>query len=269
EPIPFIIGGSDGCLANLGSNAIEPGALSLTIGTSGAVRMVSRRPKPDIQQRIFNYILSEDWIVSGGPINNGGNAVKWWMENFVTPGESGLKNFDEHVRNVDSIPVGSEGLIFLPYLLGERAPIWDANAKAVIFGITPHHGPQHFLRALLEGIGFSLYQIALSLEEAIGPIEKVFASGGFIQSETWLKIIADIFNKKIYVMNVADASALGAAIMGYFSLEVIKDLKDGAGKISVHRTFDPDLENHERYMKNFSIYQKLYGKLKDELDGAE
>ncbi|PWT76249.1 MAG: gluconate kinase [Bacteroidetes bacterium] len=266
EPIPFIIGGSDGCLANLGSNAMEPGALSLTIGTSGAVRLVTRTPKPDIQQRIFNYILTEDWIVSGGPINNGGNAVKWWIENFVEQGKNGLKNFDDHVRNTNSVPAGSDGLIFLPYLFGERAPIWDANARAVFFGILPNHGSQHFLKALLEGIGFSLYQIALSLEETVGPIDKVLASGGFIQSETWLQIIADIFNKNVFVMNVADASAIGAAIMGYYSIGVIRKLEEGSGMIQDHRVFEPNAQSHQRYMQNFSIYIRLYEKLKDEFE---
>ena len=96
--IPFIIGGSDGCLANLGSGAMSTGELALTIGTSGAVRMTSSKPKHDSQQRIFNYILTEELYVSGGPVNNGGNVMKWYVENFMRKSASGKKDFSAYVQ---------------------------------------------------------------------------------------------------------------------------------------------------------------------------
>ena len=264
EQIPFIIGGTDGCLANLGSNAINPGDLALTIGTSGAVRMVSSRPKADPKQRIFNYILTEDLFVSGGAINNGGVAIKWYVENFMGKQGDSTKDLGEIVKSTDKIAPGSEGLIFLPYLLGERAPVWDANAKGVFFGIYSGHTSAHFLRAVIEGISFSLFQVGRCLEETVGPIEKIYASGGFIQSPNWLQMIADIFNKKVFVTNSADASAIGAAILGLYALKEIDNLFEARKMVRVQETYHPIESNHRAYMKNFSVFDVLYEKLKSE-----
>jgi len=118
----------------------------------------------------------------------------------------------------------------------------------------------------MEGIGFSLYAIGLSLEETVGPVEKIYASGGFIQSPLWVQIIADIFNKNVYVMNVADASATGAAMIGLLALEEIRDLEETRAMIQIHKTYFPDTGNHVVYLKNFSIFERLYGKLKDEFE---
>jgi gluconokinase len=263
--IPFVIGANDGCLANLGSRAVHPGEMALTIGTSGAARMISTKPRHDPQGRIFNYILTEQLYVSGGPINNGGVAVKWWIENFIEKTGSFSDNLDAYLTGVSSIPPGSDGLIFLPYLLGERAPIWDADAKAVFFGIRSNHGSQHFLRSVIEGISFSLYQIGLSLEETIGRIKKIYASGGFIQSAIWLQLIADVFNREVSVTSEADASAMGAAIMGWHALGEIDNLQEPLDKTGLLQTYYPDENNHKIYMKNFSIFARLYDKLKDEL----
>jgi gluconokinase len=266
DKIPFVIGGSDGCLANLGSHAIEPGEMALTIGTSGAARLVSEKPKHDSRARIFNYILTEQLYVSGGAINNGGNVIRWWTDHFMNKPGSGQNNFAENLQEVADIPAGSEGLIFLPYLLGERAPVWDANAKGVFFGITPNHSSGHFLRAILEGIGFSLYSIGLSLEETVGPVKKIYASGGFINSDLWVQIVSDIFDKNVYVTNVADASATGAAMIGLLALREIKNLEETRTMMQIQKTFLPDKANHSVYLKNFFIFESLYEKLKDEFE---
>ena len=262
--ISFIIGGNDGCLANLGSNAVKPGEMALTIGTSGAARMTTAKPKHDPKQRIFNYMLTEDLYVSGGAINNGGIAVKWFIENFLGKQSSNAKDFTSFAETADSIAPGSDGLIFLPYLQGERAPVWDPDARAVFFGIHPGHTQQHFMRSVIEGISFSLYQVGLSLEETIGKIEKIYASGGFIQSKIWLQMVADIFNKQVCVTNMADASAIGAAIMGFYALGIIHNLDETNKLISIHQTYYPDEDRHKIYQENFSVFAVLYDKLKDE-----
>ena len=187
------------------------------------------------KERIFNYILTEGLYVSGGAINNGGIAVKWYVDNFMPKNGTSPKDFSSMVEETEKINPGSEGLIFLPYLLGERAPVWNADAKGVFFGIYSGHTAQHFLRSVIEGISFSLYQIALTLEEIITPVKKIYASGGFIHSSIWLQMIADIFNKEVCVTNSADASAVGAAIMGLYALKEIPDLMD-TGKNDPHRT---------------------------------
>ena len=169
---PFVIGASDGCLANLGTGAVRPGATALTIGTSGAVRMAVRTPEYDARERLFTYILTPGLYIMGGATNNGGNAVQWYA------GLAG-KTLDQLADLAGQAPAGCEGLIFLPYLLGERAPVWDASASGVFFGIRSLHGQAHFARAVLEGVSYGLRQIGASLEETVGPLEQIYASGGF------------------------------------------------------------------------------------------
>ena len=99
-------------------------------------------------------------------------------------------------KEADGVPPGCEGLIFLPYLQGERAPVWDADARGVFFGVRSVHDHRHFTRACLEGVSYSLFQIGDSLAETIGPIEHIYASGGFTRSDVWLQLVADVFHKE-------------------------------------------------------------------------
>lgn len=263
EGTPFVIGSSDGCLANLGSRALLPGETTLTIGTSGAVRMTTGAPAADPGERIFNYILTDKLYISGGGTNNGGGVVQWYMEQFLGKKEAGPKELSNLVAQADTVTPGCEGLVFLPYLQGERAPIWNADAKGVFFGIRSGHEQRHFMRAVLEGISYSLYQVGASLEDSIGPIKHIYASGGFTHSATWLQLIADVFYKKVYVIDQADASAIGAAIMGFYALGCIPDLEASAGMVRIQATYDPDEERHRIYQKNFSVFTALYERLKD------
>lgn len=260
--LPFIIGGSDGCLANLGSRALRPGETTLTIGTSGAVRMTTTRPEHDPRERTFNYILTEKLYVSGGATNNGGGVVQWYIENFLGRTAGGLKDLGAFVEEAATVEPGCEGLVFLPYLQGERAPLWDAAAKGVFFGIRSGHGQRHFMRAVLEGISFSLFQVGASLEETIGPIGCIYASGGFIRSKDWLQMVADVFNKKVCVTNAADASAIGAAIMGMYALKMIGELEEAEKMIRVVETYIPDGDRHGVYLRQLGIFGSLYERLK-------
>jgi len=264
DDVPFIIGGSDGCLANLGSNAIHHGDTSLTIGTSGALRMASAKPKHDPKQRIFNYILTKDLYVSGGGMNNGGAVVEWYIKNFLAQPSINGNDFKRSLEMIDEVPSGADGLIFLPYLFGERAPIWDADARAVFFGINSMHTEKHFMRSVIEGISFALYQIGISLEETIGPIKTIYASGGFIQSSSWLQIIADVFNKEVIVSNVADGSAIGSSIIGFRAVGLIRNLDEMTRFIFDQQKYIPDEHNNKIYMRNFLKFSSLYDKLKSE-----
>jgi gluconokinase len=263
EGLPFIIGGSDGCLANLGSGALLRGETALTIGTSGAVRMTTTRPEYDVKERIFNYVLTDRLYVSGGATNNGGGVVQWYVEHFAGGKAGDSKDMAARMAEADSVPPGCEGLVFLPYLRGERAPIWDADAKGVWFGIRSIHEQRHFMRSVLEGISYAVYQIGTSLEETIGPIKNIYSSGGFTHSATWLQMIADVFMKKVHVTGAADASAIGAAILGFYALGIIGDPPAAASLIRVEETYEPDEGRHRVYQENFRIYSALYERLKD------
>ena len=262
--IPFIIGASDGCLANIGAGAVLPGELALTIGTSGAARKLSDHIVPDRDQRLFNYILDEKTFLTGGAINNGGIVIKWFLDVFMDTDLSDDEKMKAILKKAADVPAGAEGLIFLPYLYGERAPVWDASAKGVFIGVSSIHKKEHFMRAVLEGISFSLLQILESLEEKGELVHAIFANGGFIQSSLWVKILADILNKKIVVSHAADASAMGAIFIAMKYLGSLKDWRDVKSFIEVDEQFDPDPLLHKQYSTNYEIFEHLYGKLKDD-----
>lgn len=265
----FVIGGSDGCLANLGSNAVKPGDAAVTIGTSGAIRIIANKPKDDENERIFNYILTEDHFVLGGPVNNGGIIFRWFRDNFsqielAQAEASGVDTYELLTAEASKVPAGANGLIFLPYLLGERAPHWDANSKGVFFGINITHKREHFLRALLEGVIFGIYSVGKALEETTGNIETIYATGGFVRSELWVQMLADVFNKKVVIAESYESSCLGAAVIGMKAIGIIKNIEEVEELVPISKIFQPNKENHEVYMKTFEIYERLYTKLKDE-----
>ncbi|WP_262152698.1 gluconokinase [Chryseobacterium foetidum] len=272
EGTTFVIGGSDGCLANLGVGAIEPGVASVTVGTSGAIRVASSLPNPEQKQRLFSYLLRPNEYIIGGAVNNGGVLRNWFRNTFLN--ESTIKIKDEdftHFLNemIDSVAPGSEGLIFLPYITGERAPHWNSNAKGVYFGIQLHHTSAHFARAMMEGMLFAIYSVGIALEENTGSIQKIYVSGGLARSQNLIQMLADIFNKPVFIKDTVESSAWGAALIGMEALGIT--LKQPLEEYTAaditddnEQMYEPNKQNHAVYLKNFKQFQRLYDKLEDE-----
>ncbi|MER2997903.1 gluconokinase [Pontibacter populi] len=268
ENIPFIVGANDGCLANLGANAMDDGHITITIGTSGAVRVMAKQPATDKQQRIFSYILTPEHYVLGGAVNNGGVVLQWFRDTFYSSETAVAKNHDKDpyallCNEAATVPAGANGLLFLPYLLGERAPVWDASASACFIGMRLGHTRAHFVRALLEGITFNIYSVAKALEQVTGPVTKVYANGGFSRSELWVQLLADVFNKEVHLTETYESSAFGAAIVGLLALGKIQKLEDAAQLVTITKTYAPEPANHQHYQKNYKIFEELYPKLKE------
>lgn len=252
----FVIGSSDGCLANLGSFATSSGIAALTIGTSGAIRVASNHPTHNFNAMTFNYRLDENTFISGGPINNGGIVLKWYMQTFLKKELLSPSDYHEIIHEIQHVAPGAEGLIFLPYLLGERAPLWNSDACGAFFGIRPHHTQAHFTRAVVEGICLALYHIAQRLEESGLDIKQVHVSGGFVHSEEWLQVLADIFGKPIILIHPEDASALGAAYLAMKKLGHINSFEELRPK--EQKSFLPREVNHSRYQeKVFPLFKSL------------
>lgn len=261
--VPFIAGASDGCLAHLGSNALQKDDVSITIGTSGAVRIMRDEPVKDPQQRLFNYLLTDHLYLSGGPINNGGNVLQWFAKGFLKKEFTAPEQFESFIQEALAVPAGAEGLIFLPYIYGERAPVWDADARGVFYGVSSVHTISHFMRAIIEGISMALYSILNSIEQVTGKTGNIYASGGFIRSKKWVTLLADVIGKRVFVMHAEDSSAAGAALLGMKALGLISDWNDVPSFFSDPVCFEPDLSNHEVYRRNYDVYSNLYEKLKD------
>ncbi len=257
---PVCIGSSDGCLANLGTYSLDQQTAAITIGTSGAVRVARPTPLKDYSIMCFNYLLDETTFICGGPINNGGIVAQWLLKNFLLGKEIKEEAYDELFSQIEAVPAGADGLIFLPYIYGERAPLWDEESCGVFFGIKPHHTQTHFLRAALEGVCFALQDILASIEDVSQPVLQVNASGGFVQSAVWVQLLADVTGKKICIHQHEDASAIGAAWLGLKSLQIIpaySSIKQETG----HSVL-PRRERVEAYKRNFALFKTLYPSLK-------
>lgn len=263
KEIPFILGASDGALANIGSGILNTTNAAVTIGTSGAVRITSNKYLIDNKQRLFCYYLSDGLYITGGAINNGGIALQWLIEKFLKEDFKDEKNLNALIKGTTKIKPGSDGLIFLPYIIGERSPVWDENARGALIGLTLAHTETHLTKAVLEGICFSIVEVMHALEETSKPIQNIYLSGGIIKSNEWVQLLADISGKQIMVNEAADASALGAAFIGMKAMGFVKKMNDAKMFLTNVKIFKPNDTHHNTYKKYFKIYSSLYKKLKD------
>jgi Sugar (pentulose and hexulose) kinases len=147
-------------------------------------------------------------------------------------------------------------------LHGERAPVWDAHARGVFLGLHSGHTQSHIMRAIIEGINYSLYQIASCVEASVGTASHIYGSGGFIHSRLWLQWMANLFGKSITVSSTADASATGAAVLGLSALGKMETEQSGHNFVRTTETFLPQQASHAHYMKAYTVYASLYNKLK-------
>ena len=252
----YVLGGGDGALANLGTGAMEKGRIALTIGTSGAVRLPIDKPFVDSQMRTQCYHLIEDQYLTLGAVNNGAIILQWLKESLLKTDAT----FETLFAQAEKIPAGSEGLLFVPYLLGERAPIWDASAQGTLLGIQIIHTQAHLVRATLEGILYGL----LSVTEILLPdLEKrkettIMASGGFGKSELWLQMVADIFQMKVAVSQTTEGSAWGAVLIGMKSIGVKIPVQN-----KLEKTFFPNTACKGVYEQHFEKFKRVYPLLKD------
>lgn len=225
--IHFVLGGSDGCLAQIGSRAMHPGTASLTIGTSGAMRVVQPHFNAEPDNGLFSYKLDEHHYICGGPTNNGGIVLQWWEEKIMgrtAPLGVLLNDFEKEAASVSA---GCEGLVCLPYFGGERAPVWDAGASGMFSGIRMHHHQAHFKRAMVEGVCFIFRQLLERIEKNHGPVSRIIASGGFTQSKWWVQVMSDILQRPVDLGEEgADASALGAIAVAMKAAGILKNWTD-------------------------------------------
>lgn len=262
EGVIGVIGSGDGIMANLGSGVFNSLAISSTIGTSGAIRTTVERPLLDPKQRTWCYAFTKEQWVAGGAINNGGLVLKWLSNTFKEQfqmdaslfGETSYQLFDRYAAET---PVGSEGLIFLPYLTGERSPDWNAHVRGMMFGLDYSHTKKHIIRAAMEGVMFRLFSVYEAIEQLSGEIVEIKANGGYIQSEIWLQMQADLFHKEIHLSRVSEASALGAAFLTMVSLGYA-DFHTPLPIMSSIKSFQPNEENHANYRKAYQQAQSIY-----------
>ena len=244
--VPYIIGASDGALANIGSGATLKGQIAVTIGTSAAIRTVSERALLDVAMRTFCYRLDESRFIVGGASNNGTNALEW-LRSAVFQSTLTAETFANQALEV---PPATDGLLFLPYLLGERAPLYNAQVCGSFEGLTARHRQAHFVRAAMEGVLFNVKMIAEALESHC-PVHTLHAGGGFSRNDLWVQMLADIFQKTVVLPNEKlDASLLGALRFAGQSLGLSPIIESQSNTV-----VEPNIDNAR-------VYQKAYQKFK-------
>jgi gluconokinase len=263
------MGASDGVLSNLSVGAISPGSIAVTVGTSGAVRAVVEEPWTDPQERLFCYALTENHWVIGGAVNNGGIVFQWIRDRFgeaevATAQELSQDPYDLLINLAQTVAPGAGGLIFHPYLAGERAPIWDASASGSFVGLTLRHTKAHVIRAVLEGIAFNLNLVLQALQERIGKPKSIQATGGLAKSYFWRQILADVFAQEITVPASYESSCLGAVVLGLYALKKIPSLDAVTEMLGNSQQHQPIQENVETYQKIIPLYTRLLHHLQSE-----
>lgn len=238
----WVAGGGDGPLSNLGCGAVAAGSGALTVGTSGAIRECTRGPSPDPLGRTFCYHLAADLWVRGGAISSGGVVIDWAASML------GLASAAEVLALAADAPAGADGVIMVPYLAGERAPHWDAGARASVHGLRLHHGPRHFARAAVEATAFAIRDVL----EALPGIVTLTATGGFTRSPFWLQTVADVTGRPLGVSGVPEAAALGAALLA------VSDWRDVAQMIARESGAHYDPRPQPVYDERFAAYRALY-----------
>ncbi|MGM0876758.1 MAG: xylulokinase [Bacillota bacterium] len=251
---PVVFGGADQPMQAVGNGIITPGTISCTIGTGGQLLSPVDKPVYDYSFRTNTFCHVDSWYVLGANLS-AGLSLKWLMQNILYE-----ENYDKLNKEASRILPGSEKLLYLPYLNGDRTPHMDPNAKGMFFGLQLKHNRYHMTRAVMEGVVFSLRDSLEIFHTLQIPIHKVIASGGVVNSPLWLQILADIFQKEVYTTSTKEQACLGAAIMAGVGTGAFSSIEEAVGamvKMSNH-VIEPIKENMGVYSDQYELYKYLY-----------
>ncbi len=253
---PIIAGGGDQSAQAVGVGAVKSEIVALTLGTSGVVFASADRPLYDPQARLqaFCHALPGCWHVMGVMLAAAG-SLRWYRDT-LTPGT----DYDALLAPAAMIQPGCEGLLFLPYLTGERTPHPDPLARGAFIGLTVRHSQAHLTRAVLEGVGFGLRDsFELLHQVGVGPLQQVRVSGGGARSPLWRQILAEILNRELVTVNTTEGAAFGAALLAGVGAGIWADVADAcAHTIRITGSTQPDPARAARYQAVYEHYRTLY-----------
>jgi xylulokinase len=275
QGLPVVGGAGDQAASAVGSGIVEPGLVSVTMGTSGVVFAYTDRPNRDPEGRLhtFCHAVPGRWHVMGVILSAGG-SFRWFRDALGMPERgvaalSGVDPYEILTAEAANAPAGCEGLIFLPYLTGERTPYPDPNARGTFFGLTLRHDKRHMVRSVLEGVAYSLRD-SLELFRELGiPIRQVRAGGGGARSLVWRQILADVFGTELVTINVTESTAYGAALLAGVGAKVYTSVPEAcAATVHIVDRTEPVAENQAKYNDYYPIYRSLYRALKGAFDSV-
>ena len=252
---PVVAGGGDQSAAAVGVGAVEPGIVSLSLGTSGVVFTTTDGPvtQPEGRLHAFCHCVPDRWQVMGVMLSAGG-SLRWFRDAFAPDmGYPGL------VEEAAAVPAGSDGLLFLPYLTGERTPHPDPTARAAFVGLTIHHGRPHLTRAVLEGVAFGLRD-SLELTKGLGVLvsEPIRATGGGSKSPVWRRILADVLEATVATTSTSEGAAQGAAMLAAVGLGWFESVEEACRDlVKLDDVIDPSPDTSV-YEDAYARYRELY-----------
>ncbi len=257
-----VMGGGDSAMALIGNGIVKEGTMVCNIGTASQIAAFIRKPpeKPDLRCQIWCHAVPERWYVQGGTLN-GCNTINW-LRDKVLHDSASFKELDEGAAEV---PAGSDRLIFIPFLSGERTPFMDPAAKGVYFGLGMNHDLRHIFRATMEGVSFNLCECAKIFDSMGISSQKLIFSGGGAKSFLWRQITADVLNKPVYTVENTEEACTGAVIMAAVGTGCYGCIEEACEEI-VHICKEPVCpvaENVKTYAEQQQIFTELYKNIKN------
>ena len=260
EGTSVIAGGGDQAAQAVGVGAVISGIVALTLGTSGVVFASTDHPFVEADGRLhaFCHAVPGKWHLMGVMLSAAGSLR--WLRDTLFPGT----DYDTLLSPLNEIPAGSEGLLFLPYLTGERTPHPDPLARGAFVGLTIRHNRAHIIRAVLEGVAFGLRDsFELMKSAGLTKIEQVRVSGGGAKSHLWRQILADVFNAELVTVNTTEGAAFGAALLAGVGVGIWKDTEAACGAcIQITGSTVPQPTQVSKYERIYGLYTSLYPTLK-------
>jgi len=253
-------GGGDQACGAIGTGTVESEILSVALGTSGVVFACQDKYRADTESRLHSFCHANGkWHVMGVMLS-AASSLKWWVENINK--DMSKHAFDSLLSEVKGVSPGSDGLFFLPYLIGERTPYSDPNAKGAFIGLNITHSRENLTRAILEGVGFGLRDSLEIIRDMSIPISSIRLSGGGAHSTIWREILANIFNLRIDLVNSTEGPAYGAAILAAVGSGIFSNVEEAVTKtIKITDSVLPDEREVEIYDALYRVYHSLYGDL--------
>lgn len=265
--INITAGGVDGISSLFGTDTVSEKKASVCLGTSLTIDVCTHKPVID-DRFLCNYnLVVKKWYVAA--ISNSGGVNYDWFKNAFAMLESttseltGIDVYHLLDLEAEKSPPGSNNLLFLPYIAGERFPYNDPFAKGVFFGISPQHVRSDFIRSILEGVAFSLNQMIFILKEKEIPIDEIILSGDSAKNNIWPKIIADVIGMDLLIPKILDTTVLGAAIQAAVASHIFKNVPQVSKRmVKIERKIKYDRKIHKKYQSLFEVYKEIYPRLK-------
>jgi xylulokinase len=264
---PVAVGGGDGSCAGVGVGSIRPGATYNYLGSSSWIALTVEKPIVDSQMRTMNWgHCVPGYLHPSGTMQTAGSSHQWLKNTLCHPevqaaglcGRSPYALIDEAIRQS---PVGAGGILFLPYMLGERTPWWNPNARGAFIGLNLASSREEMLRAVLEGITMNLGLIVNIFRQHV-PIDAITVIGGGAQSAVWRQMMADVYGCRIEVLNfLEEATSMGAAVIGGVAAGLFENFDVIERFIAVAETVEPNAENRKKYERMMPVFEKAYRSL--------